>query len=174
MVVVIANVIDFIAAMIQVGSGAIKKKTKILIVQIVQLMLQALSMLMLGGITGAISNVLSCFRNYICFKDKLNIAWKVFFIAASVIMTIVFNTQGLLGIIPAVVCTLYIIFMDVKDQLKFKLLVTVSFIPWIIYHFAIRSYTGAIFDAASVVTNAVTLFKMYGENKKQGDLEGSN
>lgn len=32
MAIVIANIIDFIAALIQVGSGTIKQKTKILVV----------------------------------------------------------------------------------------------------------------------------------------------
>ena len=134
MSVVIANIIDLIAALIQVGSGSIKQKTKILIVQIVQLLMQAVSMLLLGGITGAISNVLSCFRNFLCYKDRLNVFWKAILIAASIGMTIILNDQGLLGIIPAAVCTVYIIFMDVKAPVKFKLLVTLSFVPWMFYH----------------------------------------
>ena len=165
MTVIIANIIDFLAAMLQVGTGAIKEKTRILILQTVQLLMQALAMLLLGGVTGAISNVLSCFRNYLCYKDKLNIVWKVILIIASIAFTILLNEQGLLGIIPAVVCTVYIIFMDVKDPVKFKLLVTLSFIPWVIYHFMIKSYTGAFFDAATVVTGTVTLFKMIRDRK---------
>ena len=68
MVVIAANVIDFVAALLQVGSGAIKKKSRILAVQIIQLLMQAVSMLLLGGVTGAVSNVLSCYRNYLCYK----------------------------------------------------------------------------------------------------------
>ncbi|MCR5747632.1 MAG: YgjV family protein [Lachnospiraceae bacterium] len=96
MVIVIANIIDLIAALIQVGSGTIKQKTRILIVQIIQLMMQALSMLILGGITGAVSNLISCFRNYLCYKEKLNTLWKVIIIAASVALTIILNDQGFL------------------------------------------------------------------------------
>ena len=138
MTVIIANVIDFLAAIIQVGTGSIKKKSKILIAQIVQLLMQGISMLLLGGITGAISNVLSCFRNFLCYKEKLNVFWKAALIAASILMTILFNDQGLLGIIPAATCTVFIIFMDVKDPVKFKLLVTLSLIPWMIYHFILK------------------------------------
>ena len=76
MTIVIANIIDFIAALIQVGSGTIKQKTKILVVQIIQLLMQAVSMLLLGGVTGAVSNVLSCYRNYLCYKEQLNVFWK--------------------------------------------------------------------------------------------------
>lgn len=163
MTIIIANIIDFVAAMVQVGSGAIKKKSRILVVQIIQLLMQAVSMLLLGGVTGAVSNVLSCFRNYLCYKEKLNNVWKAVLIIASIAMTIVLNDQGFLGIIPVIVCTVYIIFMDVKDPVKFKLLVTLSFIPWIFYHFILKSYTGALFDAATVVTNGITLYRMIKE-----------
>ena len=165
MTVLIANIIDFLAALIQVGSGSIKKKARILLVQIIQLLMQAVSMLLLGGVTGAVSNVLSCYRNYLCYKEKLNTPWKIFLIAASVIMTVLLNEQGLLGIIPAAVCTVYIIFMDLKDPIKFKLLVTLSFLPWLIYHFALKAYVGAFFDAATVITNSITLYFMIKEAK---------
>ena len=173
MEVIIANIIDFLAAIVQVGSGAVKKKARILVIQIVQLLMQAVSMLLLGGVTGAVSNVLSCFRNFLCYKEKLNIVWKIILITASVAMTIILNDQGLLGIIPAAVCTVYIIFMDVRDPVKFKLLVTLSFVPWMFYHFILKSYTGAVFDAATVVTNGVTLVRMIMEKKKTAEDESS-
>ena len=169
MAIVIANIIDFIAALIQVGSGTIKQKTKILVVQIIQLLMQAVSMLLLGGVTGAVSNVLSCYRNYLCYKEQLNGFWKSILIAASVVMTISLNEQGILGIIPAAVCTIYIIFMDIKDTVKFKFLVTLAFVPWMFYHFALKSYVGAIFDAATVLTNGITLYLMIRKKKSTGE-----
>lgn len=119
MIIIIANVIDFLAATIQVGSGWMKQKTKVLIAQIVQLLLQGVSMLLLGGITGAVSNVLSCFRNYLCYKGKLSNLWKGILIASSVLMTVLLNEQGIQGIIPAAVCTVYILLMDTKDAIRF-------------------------------------------------------
>ena len=140
MAIAIANVIDFFAALIQVGSGSVKQKSKILVIQIVQLLMQAVSMLLLGGVTGAVSNVLSCYRNYLCYKEKLNAFWKAVLIAASIGMTVLLNEQGLLGMLPAAVCTVYILLMDMKDPVKFKLLVTLSFVPWLFYHFALKAY----------------------------------
>ena len=160
MSVLIANIIDLIAAIIQIGSGTIKRKSKILIAQIIQLLMQAGSMLLLGGITGAISNVLSCFRNYLFYKEKLNRFWKAVLIGATIVMTILLNEQGLLGIIPAVVCTVFIIFMDVKDPVKFKLLVTLSFVPWTVYHLMLKAYVGAAVDVATIILNAMTLRSM--------------
>ena len=159
----IANVIDFLAALLQVGSGSIKKKSKILIVQTIQMMLQGVSMLLLGGVTGAVSNVLSCYRNYLCYKDKLNTVWKAILIAVSLVMTIVFNNQGWLGVVPFAICTVYILLMDMKDPIKFKILVMLSFVPWMVYHFILKSYVGALFDAATIVTNIITLRAMIKE-----------
>ena len=166
MTVIIANIIDFIAAVIQVGSGAIKQKNKILVVQNVQLLLQAVSMLILGGITGAINNVLSCFRNYLCYKEKLNTAWKAVLIGASAAMTVLMNEQGLLGVLPAAVCTVFILFMDVKDPVKFKLLIIATVIPWIYYHFVLQAYVGTLCDIATVITNGITLRAMIKEKGK--------
>lgn len=161
-----ANIIDFFAALIQIGTGAVKKKDRILILQIVQLVMQGIAMLLLGGVTGAVSNVLSCVRNYICYKEKLNLPWKIFFIAASIIMTILLNDQGILGMIPAAVCIVYIIFMDVKDPIRFKILVMGTFIPWFFYHLILGSYTGAASDAATIIANIVTIVRMQSSMKK--------
>ena len=166
MSVIIANVVDFIAAVIQVGSGAIKQKKKILVVQNIQLFMQAISMLILGGITGAISNVLSCFRNYLCYKEKLNTAWKAVLIGASVAMTVLMNEQGLLGVLPAAVSTVFILFMDVKDPVKFKLLIIATVIPWIYYHFVLQAYVGVACDVATVITNGITLRAMIKDKGK--------
>lgn len=166
--VLAANIIDFLAALLQVGSGSIQKKSKILAVQTIQLLMQAVSMLLLGGVTGAVSNVLSCYRNYLCYKEKLSPFWKAALIAASVLLTVLLNDQGLLGIIPAAVCTVYILLMDLRELIAFKLLVTLSFVPWLVYHFILGSYVGAIFDALTIASNTVTLCIMIKERKAQG------
>lgn len=165
MSLIIANAIDLLAAIVQVSSGAIKEKTKILIVQTVQLLMQGISMLLLGGVTGAINNVLSCLRNYLCYKDKLNLIWKIIIVVISAALTLIFNEQGLLGVLPAVVCTVYIFLMDIKDPIGFKWLTTLSFLPWMFYHFMLGSYVGAAFDAATIITNAITLFTMIRKQK---------
>ena len=162
----IANIIDFLASILMVASGSIKKKAKILAVQIIQLLMQSVSMLLLGGITGAVNNVLSCLRNYICYKEKMNAVWKAVLIVASIALTLLLNDQGLLGLIPVVVCTVYILLMDIKDPIAFKLLVTLTFVPWVFYHFFIGAYVAAIFDTLSVITSAITLFVMIQEKKK--------
>ena len=158
--VVIANVTDFIASMVQIYSGTIKDKGKILVFQIIQLGIQTISMLLLGAVPGAISNVLSCIRNYLCYKNIFTWPIKIALIVVSLVLTVPFNNQGLLGYLPFAVCTIYVLFMDIKDPFKFKVLVTLTFIPWVFYFFIIKSYTGAFFAATTVATNVWTLIQM--------------
>ena len=158
--IVIANIIDFLASMVQIYTGTVKDKAKILLLQILQLGMQTVSMLLLGAIPGAISNVLSCIRNYLCYKDVFTWPVKIVLIVISFVLTVAFNNQGLLGYLPFAVCTVYVLFMDMKNEIKFKLLVTLTFVPWMVYYLVIKSYTGALFAAITIVTSFWTLYKM--------------
>ncbi|MCR4781503.1 MAG: YgjV family protein [Lachnospiraceae bacterium] len=160
MIIVIANIIDFIAAMVQIWSGTIKKKQHLLLAQTVQMGLQTVSMSMLGGISGAIGNVLSCIRNLVCYKEWLNWPLKILFIAAQFGLTWKFNVQGALGWLPFWVCAIYIVFMDIKDHVHFKILSTISYLPWVVYFFMIQSYTGSLFALITTITSGWTLVKM--------------
>lgn len=158
--IVIANIIDFLASMVQIYTGTVKDKAKILLLQILQLGMQTVSMILLGAIPGAISNVLSCVRNYLCYKDVFTWPIKIVLIVISFVLTVLFNNQGLLGYLPFAVCTVYVLMMDMKDEIKFKLLVTLTFVPWTVYYLVIKSYTGALFAAITIVTSFWTLYKM--------------
>lgn len=163
--IVIANVIDFLASMVQIYTGTVKEKGRILVLQILQLGMQTISMILLGAIPGAISNVLSCIRNYLCYKNMFTWPIKIILIVLSLVLTVPFNNQGWLGYLPFVVCTVYVLLMDIKDPFKFKVLVTATFVPWIFYFFIIKSYTGAFFAATTVATNVWTLIQMNRESK---------
>lgn len=158
--VILANMIDLLASLVQVASGRIKDREKILLFQILQLGMQTVSMFLLGAIPGAISNILSCIRNYLCYREIFTWPVKILLIVLSGILTVAFNNQGLLGYLPFVVCTVYVLLMEMKDPIHFKLLVTLTFIPWIFYYLVIRSYTGAFFAFATVLTNFWTLYQM--------------
>ena len=69
--IIIANIIAFIASILMAFTGILKKKSTIILVQTIQIALFVLSNLMLGGITGAIVNAISCVRNILCYKDSL-------------------------------------------------------------------------------------------------------
>ena len=69
--IIIANIIGFIASIIMVYIGIIKNKKKIIFIELIDMFLLTISNIMLGGITAAIINILSIIRNTLCYKDHL-------------------------------------------------------------------------------------------------------
>lgn len=151
-----------------VYSGFLKKKKKILYAQTIQIGLSVLSNLILGGITGAIINALSCIRNILCYKNKLNIIAKIILILFSIILSIMFNNLGVIGLFPVIITVTYILLMNIKDVVKFKWLIIFTMLMWLIYDVYIKSYTSTIFDFMNIVANIISIIQI-NNNKKQGE-----
>lgn len=168
--VVIGNIIALIASILMVLAGLQKKKKKILFIQIIQIALSVISNLILGGYTGAIINALSCVRDILCYKDKMGTKEKIIIIILAVGLSLAFNNLGWIGLLPLIATVVYILFMNTKDVVKFKLLIIFSMVMWLIYDLYIKSYTSGVFDFMSVIANIVAIWqiKRYNYSKNGG------
>lgn len=158
--IVIGNVIALIASLVMVYSGLLKQKKKILYVQTVQIGLSVISNIVLGGVTGAIINALSCIRNILCYKDKLGLKEKIIITFLSIILSLKFNNLGLIGLFPLISTVSYIWLMNTKDVIKFKILNIFTMLMWLIYDICIQSYTSSIFDFANIIANLIAIFQV--------------
>ena len=156
----IGNIIALIASIAMVIAGLQKTKKKVLFVQIIQIALAALGNLVLGGYTGAIVNVLNCVRDVLCYKDKMGVKEKIIISVLAIGISLAFNNLGWIGFLPVIATVLYIIYMNTKDDLKFKILVLVVLILWTVYDIYIKSYTAGIFDIISIIANVVTILRI--------------
>lgn len=159
-IIIIANIIDLAASLIQFWTGILKEKQRILFWQCVMFAMQTVSMSLLGGYSAAVSNVLSIVRNVLCYYDKAGKAVKAALIGAQFVLTLFVGGGTVIGWMPFVVCTIFIIFMDEKDPIRFKLLSAATFAPWIVYFLIYKSYTGAFFAVITTIANIVTLSRM--------------
>ena len=123
MTLLIGNAIALVASLLMVYTGIIKEKKKVLYVQSIQIGLSVISNLVLNGITGAIINAISFFRNILCYKDKLGLKEKIGITIISVGLTLYFNNLGWIGLLPLVSTVTYIWLMTLKDVKKFKILI---------------------------------------------------
>lgn len=166
--IIIGNIIGLIAAIIMMLSGVIKSKKNILIWQTIQIGITVISNIILGGITGIIVNLLSVIRNILCYKDKLNIIAKIIISSLATIISIKFNNLGIVGYLPVISTLTYIWLMDVKDVIKFKLLICFTMVMWFGYDFAIKGYTMALFDFLTIVSNVSSIiYKVYKKRKEK-------
>jgi len=158
--VIIGNIVAFIASVLMVYTGFIKKKKLILYVQTIEIGLFVFSNFILGGVTGAISNAISCVRNVLCYKNKLGTKEKVIIVFAAGILTIAFNNMGLMGLLPLIALALYTFYMNIQDIIKFKILLITNSLIWLIYDVYIKSYTSAAFDLATIIANVISIIQI--------------
>ena len=158
--IIIGNIIAIVASLLMVSSGLIKRKNKIIYIQTIQIGLCVISNIILGGITGAIINVISCIRNILCYKNKLERKEKTILIIISIILSLLFNNLEIIGILPLISNIFYTLLMDIQDVIKFKKLIIFTMVMWFIYDLYIKSYSSAIFDFMSIITNIISIYKI--------------
>ena len=163
--IVIGNIIALIASLIMVYIGILKKKENIILLQTWQIILLILSHIVLGGITGAITNMFSCVRNILCYKNMLKVKEKIIIILLVSILSVYFNNVGFIGLLPLLSTIPYTIFIDMNGVIKFKILHIYTMIIWIIYHLYIKSYTAAIFEMWTIITSVIAIYQLYNEKR---------
>ncbi|MBR0426893.1 MAG: YgjV family protein [Clostridia bacterium] len=165
MQIILGNIIAFVASLIQIYAGYQKEKGKILIYNTIQTLMSVFSNILNNGISGAIINGINVIRNILCFKEKLNLTWRIIITIITIILSITFNRNGFIGFLPLIASISYIWCMNVKDVIKFKILVIFSNLLWLIYEVYINLYTSALFDFLSISTNIYAIIQINRKNK---------
>lgn len=163
---IIGNIFGLLSSLLMVLIGLIKSKKKIIYVQSIQILVYAISNIFLGGFTGIIISIVNLFRNFLCYKGKLGIKEKLIISMISISLSLLLNNFGLVGLLPLIGTTLYLWFMDINDIIKFKLLIIITMLTWLIYNLVIKSYTSSLFNLITIVTNAVSIIKIKKWNAK--------
>ena len=166
-IVLIANIISFVGAVIMVISGLLKTKRTILIAQNVQFSIQAVGNIMLGGYSGAAINLISIVRNVFCVFVPFTWLWKIVFIVLQVGLTVWVNGLALIGLLPLAAACLFTVFLDTKNDVLLKVVLTVAQMMWAVYDFSIRNYAFFVFDILTILSNLIGIFLLI---RKGGSL----
>lgn len=165
--VVIGNVIALVGSLLMVWIGLIKKKEHILFAQCAQFTFMGIANLVLGGMTGLISNIVSIIRNLICIRFKYTMALKLAFIAVQTVLSCWLNTNGLIGWLPVAATVLFTWFLDAKSEITIKYVMIVTLVMWLIYDLYLRNYVSAVFDAATIVSTIIGILMLRKKNEEQ-------
>ena len=159
-IVVIGNVISFAGAMLMVGVGFLKTRKSILLTQCSMFTLMGIANLILGGVTGAISSLVSILRNLLCLKGPLTVPMKLFVIAVQVLLSARLNTLGWIGWLPIISACFYTWMIDVKDETRLKAVLIAAQSLWFVYDLTIQNYVGFTFDILTILSNMYGIFSL--------------
>ena len=166
--VVLANLISLVGSLLMVSVGLIRSKKKLVAVQTVQFSIMGISNLMLGGVSGFISNIISIARNLFIFRWKLTAVWKAVFIAVQAAVSRAFNHEGLLCVIPVIAVASYTLVLDTENTVLLKGVILFDQAIWLVYDLLHMNYVAAFFDASSMVTAAVGIWDFHRQKSKKG------
>ena len=168
---VIGNIVAFIAALFSLIIGVVKNRKKIIYLQTLQSFTYSISNIILGGFSGAIANFISAFRNILSYKEKLTKTMIIIIILVSTILTLMFNNLGFVGLLPLFYAIIYTVFINTKDEFKFKIIIIFTSLFWLIYDITIKAYTSVIFDVYVIIASAITAYQIYKNIKKQREQQ---
>ncbi len=158
--VLIGNGISLIACAVLVISGYVKDKNKTIFLQSVQMSLSAIVCIILNALSGTVVNLLCVPRNILAQKNRLSFAAKLIFSILLVILTIIFNTKGIIGWIPIFPTIIYTFFLDKFEGEKFKFLVIFLMSFWTVHDFLIQSYVSTVFNVLNIITSAIAVYRI--------------
>ncbi|MCD7954699.1 MAG: YgjV family protein [Lachnospiraceae bacterium] len=149
----IGNIISLIGSLLMVSIGFIKDKKKILLAQCGQFTIMAIGNLFLGAYAGTISNVIGIVRNLTFSRTASTNTLKVFFIIAQLSITLAKGIHSAVELCPVFSTIIFTWSIDAKSTIRFKIMLILAQILWMIYDFYYHNYTAFLFDILTILSN---------------------
>lgn len=162
----IGNAIALAGCVLMVAIGFLKRKEQILGAQCVQFALMGAGNLVLGAMSGVISNAVSIARNLVLAKVENNAWVKAAFIAAQTALTVMFGGTGLIEWLPVIAVVVYTWFLDIQNPVVFKLMIIGLQVLWVVYDFYYRNYVAFAFDLFTIASTTVGIFMIRKEARE--------
>ena len=140
--------------------GLVKSKQKILILQSVQCTLLCIANFMLGGVTGAVCDIIQMIRNYVCYNKSFTRTTGLAFIMFQIAGAVLTSANSLPEWIPCIASSLFTAALCTPSVKLLKLAEIVCQMMWLYFDLTIQNYTGALFDALTSFTNLVGLIRI--------------
>ncbi len=153
--ILLGNGIALFGAVLMAAIGLIKQRKHILAAQCVQFGIMGIANLILGGINGFVSALVSITRNLICLKWKLTTPIKIGVISIQAVLALSINRSGVIGILPGLSACICTWFLDTKDEIKLKVVIIIAQVCWLIYDFSILNYVSFAFDIITILANLI-------------------
>ena len=161
----IGNAVSMIGCLIMVLIGFLKRNNHILMAQCAQCLFMGAGNLILGGVSGFISNVVTIFRNLVVLKLNDTVFLKVFFILLQLILSWSSLTAGFISWLPLIAAALFTWCMDTKSAVKLKIVILCTQVMWLAYDLYFRNYVASAFDVMTMVSNVIGLYMVCKKNK---------
>lgn len=158
----ILDTIGYIAIIFFVLGFLSTKTNNMRINGMISTILFGISIAYYNGINGLFVSFISFCTKFISIfikEEKIQFLKYISFPLA-IIFYFIFNTEGLIGILPAL-SLIFIIFADIqKDIIKMKYIYYGSAISWLLYGIFLNAIPAILFDLFGIITLTYSIYKL--------------
>ncbi len=159
--IVIGNVISLIAGIFIIISMWVNDEKQAYKHQFLNAFILMISSVFFFSWTGVVTMAIAASRNLMVYKDRLTLRWTVFFIVISIVLGVLVNTMGFVGLLPIIaivqitLCNYYL-----KTIKKIKVGFIVNSAIYIVYFLAIWDFASAAIESFTALVGVVALARL--------------
>ena len=159
--IVVGNGISFIAGIFLIISYCINDVKKAYKYQFLNAFVLAISSVFFLSWTGVTTLSIASARNAMVYKDKLTLNWTIFFLIISIVLGVLVNTMGLIGLLPVIAIVQITLCNYLLKSIKsIKISFIVNSLIYIAYFLAIMDFTSAAVETITAALGAVSLVRL--------------
>ena len=159
--IVIGNIISLIAGIFIILSMWVNDEKKAYFYQFLNAFILMISSVFFFSWTGVTTMAIAASRNLMVYNDRLTRNWTIFFIIISIVLGLLVNTMGFVGILPIIaivqitLCNYYL-----KSIKTIKTGFIVNSAIYIIYFLAILDFSSAAVESVTALVGLVSLYRL--------------
>ncbi|MBR4139586.1 MAG: YgjV family protein [Lachnospiraceae bacterium] len=159
--IILGNVFSLCASISDTLSSSRKTAKGVLLVQCLSQVFYLASTLALKGYSAAVQNAVSIFRNLAAISKKENKLVEWILVILGVVLGLVFNNRGFIGLLPVVANLEYTLavfrFKDNERALKIAFAICIAL--FMVFNVALLNFVGAITNAMVLVMTIIFVVK---------------
>lgn len=159
--IIIGNIISLIGGFFLILSMWVNDEKEAYKHQFINAFILMISSVFFLSWTGVVTMAIAATRNAMVYKDKLTFKWVVVFIVVSVILGLMVNTLGFIGLLPIIA----IVQLSLSNYyLKTIKAIKISFIInsgiYVVYFLMIYDFSSAVIEGVTTLIGLVALFRL--------------
>ena len=158
---IVGNVCSILAMITDSISSAQKTAKRVLLVQSLSQLIYGIGTTVLRGYSGAVQNGVSILRNFVAIRNIQSKAVEWTLVIVGVVLGVVFNNLGLMGLLPVIANLQYTItifrFRDNERALKISFLLTC--VMYALFNAVIYNVVGVITNVVVVISTVANLIR---------------
>lgn len=157
---ILGNIFSFLYAVCIAISVVKKNKTDLIMWQVLDIIFNMSSNLVLHAYAALASNSIGLVRNFLAYKGKLsrNITYTLFVL--TIVLGVWNNNLGLIGWLPIIASSSYTICMyTTKNDQQMRWALVPNLTMWVIHDLYVQAYPGAVINTILSIWTAIQIYK---------------